>query len=323
MKIEIKDLKSNLDLPIALFICMASFEARCSSILEELLSVCGRFMIFKNDQAGKLADENYARMIAMTGEKGEGIALDLDEPLVTARSLLKIIDHVKAAGEGAVFVDVTTFTHEQLLILFRIFSMALVGRRVVFGYTGADRYSTNTDMADAWLTKGVSQVRSVLGFPGNLRPSRRLHLLMLVGFEHERAKSVIDAFEPSVLTLGLGELSQSVSNAHYESNKLFFEDVRRFVDKSASLGSAVRQFNFSCVDPEQTKAAILAQVANLSEYNTVICPMNTKLSTLGAALAAAERPEIQLCYARAIEYNEAGYSTPSNQVTMFSMAFDA
>ena len=50
--------------------------------------------------------------------------------------------------------------------------------------------------------------------------------------------------------------------------------------------------------------------------------MNTKLSTLGAALAAVERPEIQLCYARAIEYNESGYSTPSNQVTIFTMAFD-
>lgn len=323
MKIAIKELKSTLDAQIALFVCMASFEARCSSILEELRDVCGRFVVFKNDQAGKLADENYGRMMAMVGAQGTGVSLDLDQPMATARSLLTVIDHLGEAGAGVIFVDVTTFTHEQLLILFRIFSVAPIGRRVVFGYTGADRYSTNTDVEGAWLSKGVSQVRSVLGFPGNLRPSRRLHLLMLVGFEHERAKAVIEAFEPSVLTLGLGEQGQSVSNAHYESNKFFFEDVKKFVERRASVGAAVRQFSFSCVNPEQAKSAILAQAGELSDYNTVICPMNTKLSTLGAALAATERPDIQICYSRAIEYNEGGYSTPSDQITLFSMAFDS
>jgi hypothetical protein len=262
-------------------------------------------------------------MLAAAGESGTGISLDIDEPMATTRALLTLMDHIKVAGEGDIFVDVTTFTHEQLLILFRIFSVAPMGRRVVFGYTGADRYSTNTEVVDAWLSKGVSHVRSVLGFPGNLRPSRRLHLLMLVGFEHERAKAVIEAFEPSILTLGLGDLHQSVSSAHYESNKIFYEDVRKFVERRASLGGAVRQFSFSCVDPELAKSAILAQADELPEYNTVICPMNTKLSTLGAALAATERSDIQICYSRAIEYNEVGYSTPSDHVTLFSMAFDA
>jgi hypothetical protein len=308
MKIAIKDLKSKLQAPIALFVCMASFETRCRSIFEDLLSVAGAFVVFKNVQAGKLADDNYARMLAAAGESGTGISLDIDEPMATTRALLTLMDHIKVAGEGDIFVDVTTFTHEQLLILFRIFSVAPMGRRVVFGYTGADRYSTNTE---------------VLGFPGNLRPSRRLHLLMLVGFEHERAKAVIEAFEPSILTLGLGDLHQSVSSAHYESNKIFYEDVRKFVERRASLGGAVRQFSFSCVDPELAKSAILAQADELPEYNTVICPMNTKLSTLGAALAATERSDIQICYSRAIEYNEVGYSTPSDHVTLFSMAFDA
>ncbi len=323
MKITIKDLKGKLDNPIALFICMASFEARCSSILEELLSVCGHFIVFKNVQAGSLADENYARIMAMVGDKGVGITLNLDEPMDTTRSLLKVMDHLASAGDGDIFVDVTTFTHEQLLILFRILSVAKINRRIIFGYTGADRYSTNTEVSDAWLSKGVSQVRSVMGFPGSHRPSRRLHLLMLVGFEHERAKSVIEAFEPSMLTLGLGDLSQSVSSNHYESNKIFFEDVRKFVDRRSNLSAAVRQFSFSCIDPEETKSAILNQIDELSDYNTVVCSMNTKLSTLGAALAATERPDIQLCYSRAIEYNESGYSTPSDQVTLFSMNFNA
>jgi len=321
MKISLKELRGTLDSPIAVFICMASFESRCQSILQELALASSHIVILKNVLAGSIAEEQYVQMIACAGEKGVGISLDLDAPMVTARSLLSVVEKSGAAGDGVIFVDVTTFTHEQLLILYRILSVMPVGRRVVFGYTGADRYSTNTDRTQAWLSKGVSQVRSILGFPGNFLPSRRLHLLLLVGFEHERAKSVIEAFEPGVLTLGLGDQAQSVSSAHYESNKIFFEDVKKFVEKRSSLGGLVRQFSFSCVDPIQASSSILSEVSKLPDYNTVICPMNTKLSTLGAAVAATEHPEIQLCYSRAIEYNESGYSTPSDQVTLFSMTF--
>lgn len=321
MKISIKELKAVVNAPIELFICMASFETRCGSILSEIHEVCKRVIVLRNSQCGKLAEDNFERMLSIARE-ATGLTLDLDEPMSTARSLLSLIEHLDPRNSGSVFVDVTTFTHEQLLILFRIFSVLPIEREVIFGYTGADRYSTNTDKNEAWLSKGVSQVRSVLGFPGKLLPSRRLHLVLLVGFEHERAKAVIEAFEPSVLTLGLGQRDQSISPSHYESNCLFFEDVKKFVARRAVLGSSVRLFSFSCVDPQKACDAVLEEIKQVPGYNTVICPMNTKLSTLGAALAATESPDIQLCYSRAIEYNEHGYSTPSEQVTIFKISFD-
>jgi hypothetical protein len=45
--------------------------------------------------------------------------------------------------------------------------------------------------------------------------------------------------------------------------------------------------------------------------------MNTKLSTSGAALAALEADEIQLCYASARHYNIEGYSRPSQECIIF------
>lgn len=321
MKVAIKDLQSALAEPIALFIGTASFEDRCRTIFEGLVQRPAKSLLFKNAQAGPNAELNLQLMMSLAGESAERGDVDLDDPVATARSLAAVVAKAAEAPGGCIFVDITTFTHEQLLILYRVLENARPDRNIVFGYTGADQYSVNTEVASAWLSRGVSQVRSVLGFPGNLLPSKRLHLILLVGFEHERARAVIEAFEPNVLTLGVGMQSQSVSEQHFQTNRRFFEDVQKFVEVRTTLGSAVNKFVFSCVDPDAARNAILAEVARFGDHNTVICPMNTKLSTLGAALVASANPAAQLCYSRAIEYNEAGYSTPSDQATLFRHRF--
>ena len=45
--------------------------------------------------------------------------------------------------------------------------------------------------------------------------------------------------------------------------------------------------------------------------NTVIAPLNTKISTIGADLAALENENIQLAYAKPNIYNVDGYSIPN------------
>lgn len=322
MKLAINNLKKALTERVALFVGVASFEDRCCSILEELKDECASVLLFKNLQAGPQAEQNLRKMLLMVSDRGVSVDLNLDEPMSTAKSLSTVVDAIEKMPLGLVFVDITTFTHEQLLILFRILEQAKPARKIVFGYTGAERYSVNTAPADVWLSKGVSQVRSVLGFPGNLLPSKRLHLIVLVGFEHERAKLVIERFEPSVLTLGVGEKNQSVSEDHFQTNCRFYDDVRKFVDRRTSVGADVNSFEFSCVDPVATKKSVIEEIGRFPQHNTVICPLNTKLSTLGVALAVAENPAVQICYSRAIEYNEVGYSTASEQVTLFEMRFD-
>jgi hypothetical protein len=322
-KILLSSLATSLTQPIVLFIGMASFESRCTTLLQEFVrsKICNDFCFFTNLQAGKDAAKNLQTMQQLVEDNASTTSLDLDSPTLAASAFLKAIDSTRALEDGAIFVDTTTFTHEQLLILFRVLTEAKLSRLVIFGYTGADAYSTNTELKNAWLSKGVSQIRSVLGFPGNLLPSKRLHLIVLVGFEHERAKTVIERFEPNVLTLGIGKRDESVSERHHATNTHFFEEVKRFVELKASISTDVRTFEFSCVDPLAAHQSVLDQVALSPDHNTVICPMNTKLSTLGVALAATQNESIQICYSRAIEYNEDGYSTPSKQITLFEKLF--
>ena len=76
-------------------------------------------------------------------------------------------------------------------------------------------------------------------------------------------------------------------------------------------------FQFSCVDPLAAKDSVLAQIKRYENLNTVVCPMNTKLSTIGVGFAAMEKDNIQIAYSEADEYNEMGYSTPGEFATIY------
>ena len=317
-KISLSEVSKLFPEGISLFIGMASFEARCFSILEALETSPERCLFFKNSTAGSLAENNLGRMIALAVDRNTVVELDLDSPIAAADAFAKVMQsEINISSAGNIFIDTTTFTHEQLLVLLRVLDQVRPERKIIMGYTGADAYSTNTDAEHVWLSRGVAQVRSVLGYPGSFAPSKKLHLIVLVGFEHERAAAVIEQFEPARLTLMCGDPNQSVSSDHYATNQRFFDELKKFVERTQLTQVAVETLYFSCIDPFSVRDTVLAQAEKSDDYNIVVCPMNTKISTVGVGLAALQNERIQIAYARAIEYNETGYSTPSSSVTIF------
>lgn len=316
-KLQLENLPDLFPQGISLFIGMASFETRCLSLLQKLDSKIEHCLFFKNIAAGNLADQFLEKMIVVAKDRNTVIELDHDSPVATADAMVKIIDENRSRiSEGKVFIDITTFTHEQLLILLRVLKGVVPDAVLNLGYNGAEKYSVN-DSEQVWLSRGVDQIRTVIGYPGNFVPSKKLHLILLVGFEHERATAVINQFEPVKLTLLRGDKEQSVSAEHYEMNQKFFDQLRSFVELTLQTQTAVESSYISCVDPLSVRDSILEIVSNSENYNIVVCPMNTKLSTIGVAMAALENDNIQLAYSKAIEYNETGYSTPSNTATVF------
>lgn len=213
-------------------------------------------------------------------------------------------------------IDITSMSHELLAILIALLNNQGQLPGTTLCYTGAKQYSFNTTEADIWLSKGVNVIRSVLGYPGEQLPSRPLHLVIPMGFEVERAFEVISAYEPAVLSLGMGRREASISDAHFESNKRFFRRLEDFVNDHEIECETLSTFLFSCIDPIDTKNDIARHLTNYLNYNTVICPLNTKISTVGVALLCLERPDIQLCYAQPIEYNVDGYATSDEWITV-------
>lgn len=317
-KFPLCDFGSKFPDQMSLFIGMVSFETRCMSIFSNLRPSAERTLLFKNVDAGVIAQRNLDQMLEMAIGGTTVVELDIGLPTATADIFVRnLTPLIPTSPHSSIFVDTTTFTHEQLLILLRVFEQLEPRCRIVMGYTGAEKYSTNTDIDHVWLTRGVAPIRSVLGYPGRLSPSRKLHLIVIVGFEHERVAAVIERFEPARLTLICGDPEKSVSSSHYEINKHFFQKVQAFVERTQATQIAVETCYISCVDPFEARDTLLECASLDTEYNVVVCPMNTKISTVGVAMASMQNERIQIAYAPAIEYNEEGYSSPSSTATVF------
>ncbi len=318
--------KSSLDaigtiLPsqIDLFICTASFESRCLSIATRVAARTNQAVIVRNSEFVASTETNFKTLQTFFSNRTHELLISSMSPTVTADAFSSaVISRMREIGAGNVLVDITTFTHEHLLILMALIRSHGLHCKIQLGYTGAAEYSTNTDEESVWLSRGVGQVRSILGYPGGMAPSKRLHLIILVGFEVERARSLIEILEPSKLSLGIGAEEKSVSPQHYTRNERFRNRLQEFLSRQAQTQTDVDTFTFSCIDPHEARDAVILQAAKFPEFNTVICPMNTKVSTIGVGLAALQEPRLQVVYATVAEYNEAGYSTPGEDVRIFS-----
>jgi len=296
---------------IDVFVCSSSFEERCVVLPRALANKrIKRVLVCSNIDQRTLVG-GYARELGQAFRKSVVVDFDSGNPLTIADSLLK---HLRVAAKDArnIVVDTTTFTHEALLIMYKILSDShQPGPELIFLYNPAIAYSYHAVTKDeVWLTKGLRDWRGVLGYPGEFDMDKAHCLVVMVGYEYERSKLLIDLIEPNLLVLGKGKEGESVNleiqevNSHkYERLKVMFREVR--------------EFDFSCVDPQKSAGDIAAGISDLQDFNITIAPMNNKLSTLGLGLLCRQRSDIRVVASRANLYNKDCYSKPSDQCYVY------
>jgi hypothetical protein len=304
----LNDLAMTVDKNIDVFICSASYEERCKSVSDALADHqhIGKKLVCFNQKSSSAVAANADYLMKKLGSSSEKVPLDKSSPLITADNLQRALSRTGGDSGGLSYlIDITTFTHEALLILLRLLQTRVKRSPVVLAYAPADEYSVGLPIAKKWLSKGITDIRSVLGYPGDSRPSRKSHLIVLVGYEGERAERLLDEYQPHVISLGFGKKGTATAPQHERVNRWTFDQLARKV-------SRYNVFEFSCVDVTAVENAISVQVSRFPNCNVVIAPMNTKLSTVGVAGAAFRNNEIQICYAGASQYNIEGYSRPGN-----------
>jgi hypothetical protein len=296
------------------FICSSSFEERSSSVAQALGRNVANVFICEQNLSGRPSTK-YSKTLFRLFPASNKIELSISNPLVSADSMDSMLEDLSKSNVASVLVDITTFTHETLLILLKLISLRLNkgwNPRIRFVYTGAADYSLGQSRGEKWLSKGIGEVRSVLGYPGRVSPSKKRHLIVLAGFESDRAEQLILSYEPTILSLGLGEQQSSVSPEHYETNQEFFVRL-------ATRFRNVESFDFSCTDAVDAMKAVEKQALKHKDFNVFVSPLNTKISTVGVGLAAMRNDSIQICYATALKYNETGYSTPRQDCFLFEI----
>lgn len=336
MKFKWSEINNNINDAYDLLICSASFEKRCQSFL-------------KNCPTNKLSYSIVCHTVEFQSEISDNLK-NIQEFLTNANIQFKLIDlyhkdSIKSTDKIVTFldkiifekniqkviIDITTFTHEMTLILLWLFKERYNKIDVTFAYSNAGDYNPSTKnidsdkeeekgKSDKWLSKGIDEIRSVLGYPGTLLPAKSTHIVIVVGYEYDRALSIISEMEPSSLSLAFGKSESVTTTEKHRGARENFESVAK--DALSFLPEEKRlTFDVSCNNPKAAKAELEEHLESkkniIGDKNIVIFAMNNKVSTLGVGLLALERKNIQLCYAPALIYNYIDYSSQGNDCYLF------
>ncbi|MCP1384814.1 hypothetical protein [Runella salmonicolor] len=288
---------------VDLFIFSSGFERRSTKLGESLNDLqLKQSYVFHLDETYKISYENII-IVKKNIPKTEIVVYPKNNPLETFSIyngiISKFIENNFKNDKLKVVIDITTFTREVMLILIKVLSNKSVSRKlnVLLVYTPAKSYSESKE--SLWLTKGVRDIRSVVGYSGLHSPSKKLLLIVLTGFEEERTERIIESFEPFKLILGKPSQKHSINS---ELNIISNQKFDLIKDKFKRI--LLEEFEFSCQNIGNTKD-IISQIHNKyrNEYNIVISPLNNKVSTIAVGIAGLENQDIQICYASANQYN--------------------
>jgi len=286
-------------------IARVSFEGRSLSVASTMANagVLAGGLVFASSVRSVLAEANLARFSALVPD-ADVVQLDKEDPLGTGSALAGALTQAHAAGWlGDAVFDITTFRREELLMLLAI----LRGLGLTPTVSGEVVYVGAGAMGKP-LSGAVKGFRSVMGYAGAMVPRSPTLLVVLLGFELQRAQSIIENYEPDQILLGVGGPKTSVSAELHATNKGFFDQLR------VRYAALTETFEFSATDATAAALELQTAIGDAAGRNVILAPLNTKLSTLGAGLYALKNPSVQICYASVESYNESEYSSAGSGV---------
>ncbi len=293
------------------FICFASFEERCLSIPREIVRQRIELSYVLRNNSGKSAVLNESNYDALLKQlpNCEGICFPLKKSGEYAEKVFELIKHLKEKGVSSIVVDISTFTHECLLIILKsLYIYRDSFEKIILLYNGADRYEN-------WLSKGCKDVRNVIGYMGKYDPKLKERLIVLAGFEQERIEGLVEMLEPDLLCLGFGREPTNMN--HKEAMDEYRYRFEKWVKKQFPLKN-YEEFEFSCSNVDDTIKTLNSLIDDSSEeYNNILVPLNTKISTVSAGVMALMNEKIQVCYPIPEAYNTK-YADPSRNVSIIS-----
>ena len=315
----VSELKSIGLQPYDLFIAFCGFEKRCLSIIKNIPSeAIDRGIVFINNEAPAESVENLEQFKDVLRDKADIKHINIFNPIEVADSIIEVISkNCEGIDSPRLLVDITSFTHEALLIFLAIAKRVLKNVYIEYVYCNAAVYASELeDTAEQWLSRGIKEVRSVLGYAGDLKPSQETVLIMMVGYECERAWQVIDSISPEELIITYNDASGSTDQTNGDANQHHAELLRDL----AAYYQNPKQYIIPSNNPFETANKLEKVISTISaDTNIIIAPMNNKLATIGAGIVALKKTEIQICYAPAIYYNTSSYSVEGDVCYLFSL----
>jgi len=285
--------------PDDLFIACASYEPRTTTVSESLAGDyrSARGVIYVNREflegfSAHKTDANMSQLRELLRkhcaevEIVKGSWLNAVDQLLSLKSALASEVYEKTR-HGAITFDCTTFNRESLLTVGLLLRTHYASAQIRVLYVSPENHGQ-------WLSRGFRAVRNVMGFAGLQLPSRPTVLMVLSGFEPERALRIIDAHEPARVLLGIGNppTDSRFRDRNIQEQQIILarQDVERFEFPADNIVECLK-----CLE------AVIRPYLDTS--NLVLAPMSTKLSTIASLLLAEQYPEVQITYCLPGDYN--------------------
>jgi len=112
----------------------------------------------------------------------------------------------------------------------------------------------------------VREVRTILGYSGAISLSADTHLILVAGFEYERAQEIVDAVQPTRISFGHAIVENGVAFTFNLDHDSFLKRLEELY-----LGLSLDRFDFSSINPFATRDNVIEIIkitANIGHYGT-------------------------------------------------------
>ena len=308
------ELRTAIQGTISLISCL-SFEARSISVAKVLVGGdLRRWVCILNEDIETDVSEVRREAEAIAAEAGisiEFLTASKRNPLRLADALIGLSEDPALETQDHRWVAyITTMTHEMLLMMVAAADEIVERwRDLVLVYNGAGAYSGDDKPDEKWVSRGIHEVRSVIGYPGAWSPGEPTTLVALPGFDPERMGRMVEEIEPDQLIVGI---ACPIGDRH-----AWTADKNRGIANQLLQTRKGKTFDYPALDPLGAVDAVIEALRAVSG-NILLAPLNSKISTAALGVLARLRPEWQICYAPAFIYN-IKYSIPSEFFLMCSL----
>jgi len=290
---EIKSLtRLNEHRPDDLFICCASFEERCLSSAAKMgtdfLTKFAVIFVVEEPIYKKQIEHNMFRLQTELRKKAtEGIfviSCQRENPMEGISQMEDVLRQCKLKVDGGPFitVDISGFT--------KIYLLELLHYLAIDKDLGLPRLLHTTQRyLPTKLTQGIQQITTMPNFYGSPSLEKEMALVLLLGFEQERALAVWKQLNPA-RTIAL------ITNPPRHGNLDYLKYARQ---NNADLLSkpSVEVRDIPADNPYAVKNVLEAIHEETKDaFNMVIGPFGTKPQVVGVFLFCQEHRKAQVVY---------------------------
>ena len=292
--------------PDDVFICSASFEERC-------VGTCRLFddyrfrngFVFVNDQPAGNKEQRLREIRAMTNPLGRVEVLWYSEtdPAGSIASFTKYLHQIDLDPANTVItLDISTFNKRHLLMLLKELDERGYWDSLRILYTEPQDYATDLYLP---LSMGIKQIEPVQGFVNTQPLNKPLLLLILLGYEGDRAMALFNNIDPNETILVVpkpafhDEWEGRTEKMNSDLITLLGVESLRYADSRHPEEVA------------ETMAKILTSGDhNLDDWSCYISPLGTKPQIVGLYLFWRQNHnKFSILYAQPLKHNEFFNST--------------